>query len=278
MTDFSAAVRDYVRQLIFTRGLSQNEFATELGRSQSSVSQLLTGHRHERDLDVWQEIAAYFDRSLSELIADVERLHLQRKAIEQAAVRQDPTPVGQAPTAERRMTPAVYDPQTLSLHPSQDVIENPGSPVDKAAVVMTPPPDPALTTPPHPTGDLDGDRRTFSSAAFTEFSNAFSFPYDPARSRLLLHQDIETFVQTAWPKRDRRKLQRLFESIATRIEQLTTPSSLREYPTRRAALEDAARTADVGHPQTPGAPRRSKAHPRPARKATPKSRQLRRRA
>ena len=70
--DLAVALRAHVRQLIAERGLSQNAFAKELGRVQSSVSQLLTGQRHQRDLDVWQDIAAYFGRSLSELIAEAE--------------------------------------------------------------------------------------------------------------------------------------------------------------------------------------------------------------
>jgi len=69
-------MREHVRQLIFDYGLSQNAFAEELGRSQSSVSQLLTGNRHSKDLDVWQEIAAYFNRSLSQLIREAEVLQL----------------------------------------------------------------------------------------------------------------------------------------------------------------------------------------------------------
>ena len=57
------------------RGYSQRDLAERLQCAQSTISQLLSGQRRRRDLDVWRNIARLFDRPFAQLMAEAETLY-----------------------------------------------------------------------------------------------------------------------------------------------------------------------------------------------------------
>lgn len=74
----SDEVRGYVAELIKGNGMTQNDLASKLKRSQGSVSMLLSGQRRANALDLLEAISKEFGFRLSELIAEAERRDLLR--------------------------------------------------------------------------------------------------------------------------------------------------------------------------------------------------------
>jgi len=73
--DFATVVRRRVQALMDERGYSQRDLAERLQCAQSTISQLLSGQRRRRDLDVWRNIARLFDRPFAQLMAEAETLY-----------------------------------------------------------------------------------------------------------------------------------------------------------------------------------------------------------
>jgi transcriptional regulator with XRE-family HTH domain len=73
--DFATVVRRRVQALMDERGYSQRDLAERLQCAQSTISQLLSGQRRRRDLDVWRNIAHLFDRPFAQLMAEAEALY-----------------------------------------------------------------------------------------------------------------------------------------------------------------------------------------------------------
>src|SRR5262245_55084791 len=102
LQDFSQVLRGHVFQLMAGEQLTQTTFAERLGRSQSSVSQLLAGTRRGRDLEVWRQIASYFGRSLAQLIGEAEQKYANSQKL-QLRLPHDVgnNPAGRAPAVAR---------------------------------------------------------------------------------------------------------------------------------------------------------------------------------
>jgi transcriptional regulator with XRE-family HTH domain len=72
----SAAVWAYVDELLAQKGLTQHELAATLGRTQASVSQILSGKRRRAQLDLLSAVAQHFGLLLSDVIREAEQRDL----------------------------------------------------------------------------------------------------------------------------------------------------------------------------------------------------------